>query len=187
MNIAPLINLGEIKDIIKEIWHDFKPIVFVNAYEQAVVFRGGNYLKVWNPGPRWRIPFIDTYHVENVKKDTFSVKEVTITTLDSVTISIGGEFEFYIENIVKSSVETNDWRSNLHDISQGIISSELEDIDWSEIRKKTVKNRIEKEIATRAKEMGIIADKFNFTNKSLSRAYKIYTENKKLPTDGETD
>jgi regulator of protease activity HflC (stomatin/prohibitin superfamily) len=161
-------------DLLVSGWDHFKPILFILEYEEGVMFRAGKFKKVLKPGWHYRISFIDDYHVENVKGDTMSISPVSVTTLDNKTISIGCEFDFYIDDIEKALVYTNDWRSNLHDICKGILSDHLEDCNWEDIRKKVIKNQIFKRIEKRALEMGVVIDNFNFTDKSITRALTLY-------------
>lgn len=107
------------------------------------------------------------------------IEDVNITTLDGKTATIGGEFDLIVSDIKKALNDTHEWKSNLQDISRGIISNELEDLNWDEIRKKTTKNAIERKIKTRALEMGITISNFSFTDKVLSRAIRLFgVENK---------
>lgn len=160
-------------DLIVSCWDHFKPIMFVLQYEQAILYRGGKYIKTLNPGWHFRIPFVDDYHLENVKGDTMHITSVTITTLDNKTVTIGCEFDFYISDLKKALVDTNDWRGNLHDICMGILSDHLEDCNWDDIKKKTVKNQIFKRIEKRADEMGVVVSNFNFTDKTITRALAL--------------
>lgn len=163
-------------DIIIQIWDNLKPVVFVLEYEEAVLFRFGKFHKAITPGWYFKIPFIDDYHPENVKDDTMSISPITITTLDNKTISIGCEFDFFISDVYLSLVETNDWRTNLFDICMGIMSDHLEDCNWEDIKKKVIKNQIEKRIAKRALEMGITVSNFNFTHKTITKSITLYKE-----------
>ncbi len=160
-------------DLLISCWDHFKPILFILEYEEGVMYRGGKLLKSLEPGWHFKIPFIDDWHVENVKADTMNITPVTITTLDNKTITIGCEFDFYIEDIVLAVVQTNDWRSNLHDMCMGILSDHLEDCNWEDIKKKVVKNQIFKKIEKRALEMGVVASNFNFTEKTITRALAL--------------
>lgn len=166
--------LDKLIDILLQIWDSFKPVIFVLEYKQGALFRAGKFKKILYPGWHLRIPFVDDYHTENVMFDTMCIKEVSVTTLDGKTISVGGEFDLNIVNYYKASVLTNDWRTNIVDIVRGIISDELEGRNWDDIRKKTTKNAIEKEIHKRGAEMGIEISNFNFTDKSISRVFKLF-------------
>lgn len=166
--------MKELLDWLISVWDYVKPIVFINQYNEGVVMRAGKYIKNWYPGWHFRIPFVDDYHQDNVMLDTMDIKEVSITTLDGKTSTEGCEFDLRIIDIKKALIDTNDWRSNLHAVGRGVLSSELEDRNWDDIRKKPTKNAIEKEINKRAKEMGIEISNFNFTDKSISRTFKIF-------------
>lgn len=161
-------------DLLIQMWEHFKPLVFILQYEEGVLFRGGKFVRVLKPGVHFKIPFVDDYHQENVKGDTMNISPVSITTLDGKTISVGCEFDFIITDIKQALVETNDWRSNLHDICMGILSDHLEDCNWEDIKKKTIKNQISKRIEKRALEMGVTVGNFNFTDKSITKALTLY-------------
>ncbi len=161
-------------DLIISVWNDFKPIIFILQYKEGVMLRAGKFNRILQPGWHFRIPFVDDYLVENVKLDTMQITEVNITTLDGKTVTIGCEFELYIVDIYAALIDTNDWRSNLHDMCQGILSENLEDLNWEEIKKKTTKNSISKKIEAKASEMGIATSNFNFTNKAMSSVYKLF-------------
>jgi len=164
---------GSLISWFQTMWDDAKFILFVLQYEEGVLYRRGKLIKSLSPGAHLKIPFIDTYHLENVKADTMNIIPVTVTTLDNKTIMIGCEFDFYIGDIIQAVVETNDWRSNLHDICMGVLSDHLEDCYWEDIKKKTVKNQIFKRIEKRALEMGVVVSNFNFTEKAITRALSI--------------
>lgn len=160
---------------LREVWNSFKPIVFIYPYEEGVILRAGKYIKTLKNN-NWylRIPFLDDILIDNIALDTMAIKEVNITTLDSKTITIGGEFDLKIVDIKLSIVDTHDWRTNLLDISRGIISDYVEDNNWEELRKKTTKNAIEKRINKRALEMGIEISNFNFTDKTIGRIITLF-------------
>lgn len=163
-------------DVLITVWNDFWPVIIIKDYEQAVMLRGGKFKKILYPGIHFKVSFLDHVFEDNVKTDTMIIKEVNITTLDGKTVTIGCQFEYTIEDIYKAMIETSGWRTNLHDICQGILSDALEDINWDDIRKKTTKNAISKRIEKKALEMGIATFNFNFTNKAITRAIKIFGE-----------
>lgn len=161
-------------DLIIHFGERLNPIIFILEYKEGVLFRAGRFVKILYPGWHFKIPFIDSFHTENVKLDTMSVKEVNITTLDGKTATIGCEFDIEITDFYQASVLTNEWRTNLFDISRGILSNDLEDINWDDIRKKTTKNSIARKIEKRALELGITVSNFNFTDKSISRTINLF-------------
>lgn len=165
-------------DLIVSAWNDFKPIIFIFEYKEGIMLRAGKFLKILKPGWHLRIPFVDDFYVENVKTDTMRIKEVTVTTLDSKTVTIGCEFDLRITDIYKAMVDTNDWRSNLQDMCAGVLSDYLEDLHWEDIKRKPTKNAIFKKMEKRAEEMGITISNFNFTDKVVTKPFKLFTDSK---------
>lgn len=164
---------AEVIQFIKDGWNDLKPVLFINQYENGVLLRAGKYNKVLLPGWWWKIPFVDSYHTENIMADTMDIPSVHITTLDNKTVSIGCEVEFKISDIHLAVIECNDWRTNVKDIVRGIISEHLEDCAWEDIKKKVVKNQISKKIEKRFSEMGVTLLYFNYTDKVLTKAITL--------------
>lgn len=164
---------AEIIQWIKDVWNDMKPIIFVNQYENGVLLRAGKYKKTMAPGWWLRIPFVDNYHIENVMPDTIDILPVHITTLDDKTITIGCEIEIKVDDMRMAVIETNDWRTNIKDITRGVLSEHLEDCNWADIKKKVVKNQIMKKLEKRFAEMGITLLYFNYTDKVITKAITL--------------
>lgn len=150
------------------------PFYVIHQYQEAVLYRGGRLIGPVKPGLHWKIPLLDTYSEDIVTIDTMRIEEVNVTTLDGKTVTVGCEFDVWIIDIVKAMNDTHDWRSNLKDIARGILSDQLEDKNWEDIKKKTTKNAIERKINERAAEIGSAIGNFNFTDKLITRAFKLF-------------
>jgi regulator of protease activity HflC (stomatin/prohibitin superfamily) len=173
---------AEIFEWLKDRWNDLKPIMFINPYEGCVQLRAGRYLRSLKGGNwYWKIPFIDDYHIENVQPDTIDIAPVTVTTLDNKTATIGCEIEIQVTDVRLAVLDTNDWRTNIKDITRGILSEHLEDCNWEEIKKKVVKNQIMKKLEKRFQDMGITLLYFNYTDKSITRAYTLLQREADVP------
>lgn len=164
-------------ELLIETWDDAKFIIFIPEFKEGVLLRAGRFKKTLGPGWHFKVPFIDDYFTDSVKTDTMKTDEVSLTTADGKTITVRAEFELRIIDIHKAVIETNDWRSNLQDVAQGIISSILEDLTWEDIMKKSTKTSISKKIKESAFSMGIETKNFNFTDKSISRSFRLFTSN----------
>jgi len=175
--------LDKILEFLLNLIEQILPCYVIHAYEEAVFYRFGKVYSTKGPGLHWKIPFLDSYSKDTVTTDTMRIQDVNITTLDGKTATIGGEFDLVISDITKAINDTHDWRSNLQDISRGVLSDSLEDINWEDIRKKTTKNSIEKKIAKRALDMGITTTNFSFTDKVLSRSIKLFGVEEKIKSN----
>ena len=161
-------------DLIIKFFGELKPIVFIMQYEEAVVFRGGEFLKVMKPGWHLRVPFVDEIQADNVKNATICIREVNVTTADSKTISIAAKFNCEIADIHKAKVLINDWKANIVDTGRGIMSRELIKYTWNEICNSDVDCKIGQLIEEKAELMGIRIWDFNFIDKLIIRGFKLF-------------
>lgn len=153
-----------------------KPWTVVNQYEEAVILRGGQYLKTLLPGYYLKWPLLDYYLMVHVKPDTFEFEPISITTLDGKTIIIGLVVEFEVFDSRLYITETNDTPSNMRDIARGEMSDFLEDISWGDIKKKTTKNALRKLLASKYEKMGVRVTDMKFTNKCEGRPYRLFSD-----------
>lgn len=163
-------------EFLLNFFEQLMPGYIIHQYEKGILYRLGKIKKLIGPGFHWKIPIFDSIVKDNVATDTMRIKEVNVTTLDGKTATVGCEFDTIIVDIAKALNDTNEWKSNLNDISQGILSDTLEDLNWDDIRKKTTKNAISKKIESRALEMGVKVSNFNFTDKAISRVIKLFND-----------
>lgn len=171
-----------IQKLLEEGWDYIKIFPIINKYEEGVLLRLGRPLKngksILKPGPHIKFPIIDYVHTAYVTADTMEIRPVNITTLDGKTSTDGLVVEYEVEDIYKYLIETNDPKSNMHDICRGILSSILEDLNWEDIRKKTTINAITRRIKEKCKEMGVRVKEVYFSDKCLTKAIKIFSEDK---------
>lgn len=169
MNIAPLISIDKLIDLLKDLWTDFKPIIFLNDYDKGVIMRRGRFHHVLTPGINGRIPFYDEYHVALWTTDTMATAPIHITTTDDKTISAVPVVEFTIEDEIKYLVYTNDARSNMHDITRSAVSDYLTDCTWVECKLKRTINAITRRVADECKKMGVNVSRVMLTDMCISR------------------
>lgn len=161
-------------DLLVSAWNRINPIVFIMQCDQGTVQRGGKYIKTLYPGTYLRFPGIDIIATTNVKNGALCIREVNVTTADNVTITIAAKFNFVIENVYLATIETNDWKGNIVDTARGIMSDKLVKYNWSDIRDGKATEEVGRLITARAKEMGVTAFDFQFTDKLTIYGLKVF-------------
>lgn len=161
-------------DWLKDIWHEvikfFKFWEIVHIYEKGVRLTLGRFPKALEPGFYWILPFgVHTVLSDNVKADTMQARAVHATTKDGKTVSISPAIEYKIEDIIKWIIQTNDAKTNLHDIMRGIVADYITDINWEECGKKTTRTAIKRELNKRIESMGAICNEVMLTDICISR------------------
>ncbi len=157
-----------------------KPWVVVNGYEEAIILRWGKYHRTLKPGTYWKWMIADYAMTDHVKPDTMEIPPITITTADGKPVSIGMIIHYDITDLRKFLVENNDSRSNMLQLGAAELSDHLEDIVWTDIKKKTTKNAVLRKIAPYFDDMGVRILDLKFKDKVEVRPYKLFTEREKI-------
>ena len=167
----------KIFEILAQLWGHFVPIEVIKQYEKGVRLRFGKLKDPdMNPGLHFKIPFVDEIVRVVVTVDTLEINPITITTTDNITVIIGAVLEFEINNINKYIIETNEARSNAHDICRGIMADYLTDRTWIECKDKKTIRTIIKLLTKKFEEMGIKVISLIFTDMCVTRSYKLFEE-----------
>lgn len=173
-------SLGDwVKDKLNEVYEYCRIWYQVDQSEEAVILFWGRYSRSLKPGIHLKLPLVEVGHSAHVKPDTMEIESLPITTVDGKTIMIGAGIEFDVTDIRKFLWENNDAPSNMRDIMRMELSDYLEDKEWTDIRKKTTKNAIQKNLQRRFDNLGVRILDFKFTTKLEVRAYKLFNEERK--------
>lgn len=143
-----------LKYLFEQFAHYILPFTIVRVYEGAVRLRFGRNPTVIGSGFKLKFPFIDEIHTCIITVDTMAATAVHVTTSDEKTITVTPVIEYQVEDSIKWLMETNDARTNLHDLTRGFVADYLTDITWDETKKKSTATDIKKKLNQKAQEMG---------------------------------
>lgn len=163
-----------ILEFISQFFEYLKPWVLIEEFEEGVLLRWGKYKKTLKKGIYFKFPISDFSYSAIVSTDTLEITNVNITSADGQTISTGFVIEYTIKDVKKFLIDTNDAKSNMKDLAKGVVSNQLEDINWENIRKKTTINAIKRELSKKYEELGVSVKDVLFTDKCKSRAIKLF-------------
>jgi len=160
-----------------QIWSQhLSPFVVLSEYESGIVLRMGIYRKYLTKGINFKMPLMDYTMTTIVTKDTYHVANVSVTTIDGKTISVGAIVEFEITDAKKFFLDVNEAHSNAHDITRGIIADYLSDCDWVDVKKKTTLTQIKNKLKPQMEAMGMNVTQVMFGDIVQSRVFTIFKE-----------
>lgn len=168
-----------IKDKLNEAYEYLKFWYIVDHSEEAVILLFGKYYKTLKPGYYFKCPIIEVGLSAHVKPDTIEIEPLSITTLDGKAVIISCGINFEVVDVKKFLWENTDTPSNMKDGIRMELSDYLEDKEWNDIRKKTTKNAIQRNIQKYFDTLGIKIIDFKFTTKVEATAYKLFSEQSK--------
>ena len=164
-------------DFLISIWKELLPFIIINHYERGVRLRLGKVKSPdLEPGIHFKIPFADKILTSIITQDTLNIAPVSVTTIDNKTISVGGVVEFNISDIRAYIIDTNEARSNMHDISRCIMADYLTDCTWEECKDKKTTRTITRLLAKKCEVMGIEVTGFTLSDMSMSRVIKLISD-----------
>ncbi len=148
--------------------------VIVDEFEEAVLLSWGKVNKIRTAGTYLKWPIRDYYLHTIVTYDTLQVDDVILTTSDRETVSVGCVVEYSIKDVRKFLIDTNEAKGNMKDVCRGILTTTLEEVSWTEITKKTVLNRIKKQMEAKFDRMGVEVIDVMITDKCKTKAFKLF-------------
>lgn len=160
-------------DLFKWIWEQFEhyilPFTIIRIYERGVLLTFGKYPRQLKPGLRIKVPFIQEILTDIVTNDTMQAGCVHVTTNDSKTILVSPIIEYIIIDPIKWIIETNEARTNLHDILRSVTADYLTDVSWEECKKKSTLTGIKNKLNKRIESMGAVVTQMMFGDIAQNR------------------
>lgn len=172
-------GLDAIIQFLKDIWDFLKPIVFVKEYELAYQFRAGNALKAWAPGPHFKIPFLDDFHLFYAKDDTIKTPSQKLTTKDKKIITISGNVLYYIdglEGVTQFAIAVNNPLQAISDMTEVAIARNVVNTNYEDCTNEMLMNEVTKDVRRDCKKWGVKILEVTITNCALSRSLNLFNE-----------
>lgn len=145
-----------LKDILKEFWTELKPWVVIDHYDRGVRLRLGKYSgKVLDPGPHWKLPFIDEILTVMVKPTTVDLTEQTVTTANNVQLVIEGAVKYEVKDAAKLLLEVNSAVDALADMTKGIIRNTIILDDWPAVNTEDFNELLTAQVQSEAEQWGL--------------------------------
>lgn len=93
--------MGQIKEFIEYIFNAIKIWIIVQPWQAGIRVRAGKKTKKLNAGMHFRIPYIDSVYVQEVRLRVVDMPVQTVTTKDERTITLNGAVGYIITDIEK--------------------------------------------------------------------------------------
>lgn len=180
-----MLGLERIIDKIFEIGGELFPFEVINHYDRGVKLRFGKAVcdktgkvKILEPGPHWKWPFIDNINSHMVKITTMDLSEQTVTTKDGQSIVVRGILKYEVNDVATLLLEVDSATAALKDMSMGILRNILINKNWSECNTPELGRQITEKIRNEAKKWGIKVEIFTLTDLAIMRSIRLLNSNK---------
>jgi regulator of protease activity HflC (stomatin/prohibitin superfamily) len=167
-------------EFIVSLGHDILPFTIVNQWEMGVHLRFGKFVKVVQPGIKFKIPFFDKIWAHEVITQTVHLQPQTLTTQDELNIVLKSIVRYHVYDVRKFLLNVMHASDVLVDTTQGIIRDIVERTDWNDLV--DVNDAITEEVAIIAENWGITIEKITLTDLGIVRTYRIMSDGQKQTT-----
>lgn len=163
-------------DVLLQFIYDIIPIYFVKEYNKGVQFRAGKFLKVVEPGLRWKIPFFDTYELKTVVTTTLSIPTQSLTTKDGKRIVVKAVVKYNIFDVKKFTLDVFDGYDAISDTTQALAKEIIMEREWSDCLDNKVDNIITIKLRASVKHWGIEIEKVTLTDLGLINSLRLFND-----------
>jgi len=167
-------------DLIVTFIHDILPWKIVNQWEKGVHLRTGKFLRVVEPGLRFKFSFFDQILTTSVITQTVNLKPQTVTSFDEKSVVLTTIVRYHIFDVEKFLLGVMHANDVLVDTTQGIIRDIVERTTWEELV--DLNKRVTPEVNKQVKKWGIYVELISFPDLGEIKTYRIMTDGGKEMT-----
>ena len=163
-------------DLIVTFINDFLPFKIINQWEEGVHLRYGKFLRVVQPGLKWKVPFFDHIITTPVITQTVNLKPQTVTSLDDKNVVLSSIIRYHIFDVQKFLLGVMHANDVLVDTTQGLIRDIVEDTNLDDLVGLTelVTPKVNKQV----QKWGIKIELVSFPDLSQITTYRIMADSK---------
>jgi len=163
-------------DLIVTFIHDILPWKIVNQWEKGVHLRTGKFLRVVEPGLRFKVSFFDQILTTSVITQTVNLKPQTVTSFDERNVVLSSIVRYHIHDVQRFLLGVMHANDVLVDTTQGIIRDIVERTTWEDLvdLNKAVKPEVNKQV----QKWGITVELVSFPDLGEIQTIRVMTDSK---------
>ena len=161
-------------DFLLNLKDELIPIRIINEWEKGIQMRGGKFLRVVEPGIRFKFPFIDHIWTAYTVAQTVDLSPQTLTTKDGKNIVLKGIIRYKVNDPKKYLMSVNSAKDVLVDTVQGVIKQIIENYTWgSDVE---LNDLITEKSAPVVKVWGIKVEQVTLVDFGIIRTYRLMSD-----------
>jgi membrane protease subunit HflK len=157
---------ANILEILSDSWSALTPFFTIPQYEKGVILRLGKYLRTVEPGPHWKMPFVDTWLSVEAVQTTMHVQKQTLATRDGVSVTTSAVLQYEIKDPKLFLLEVYEGIDAINDIALSEIKDVITNHTWEQIRLESeiLEKEIVKKIRRQVRAYGVHIKRFGFAD-----------------------
>ena len=167
--------LTKIVDALLNALDLFRFWVVLYEYERGVILRLGRFHRELGPGLHWRIPFrVEELRFVNVRRQTSTSWEQTLTTTDASTITVGFDCLIEVRSPQQVLLQMDDWTRVAYNATKITVARAVERVPLKEALNGSFCDDVRQAVEASLAAHGIGLLDFALTERCRSRAYRFF-------------
>lgn len=163
--------MNQIKDFFEYVFNMLKIWIIIQPWEQGLIVRRGKNIRKVDGGIYFKIPYLDSVYVQEVRMRMINLSMQTLTTKDKQTLTINSAVGYKITNIetlYQTLFHPEGMISNvaMSDCAEYVFNTNLVDIEPDKIEKIVLEK-------LNAKDYGLEFDYFKITNFAAVKTFRL--------------
>ena len=151
----------------------FKWWFVLQPWEQALRVRAGRYIRKFEGGIHFRVPYLDSIFKQNCRLRISDVPQQTITNASNETLTIAGALQYKVVDVTPLYMRLHMAEETLAYSVQSLVADYIAVHKGDECDPHTVQDAINETIVSSFAEYGLSEIKFLLTDYARVRTYRI--------------
>lgn len=156
----------------------------------GVKFKRGKIVREIKPGLYWWWPFVTETETTTCARQTLSLEAQRLTTKDGYTVSVRLVVAYWVEDVVKALVDTDDYDDAAEDLALDAVVEIISTNDWKWIHENLsgeVRNAVTRKCRGELKKMGLYVEKARIVDFTETVVYTMVGGGITMPVGEITD
>ena len=164
-------------DLIVTFINDILPWKIVDQWEKGVHLRTGKFLRVVEPGLRFKVSFFDQIITTPVITQTVNLSPQTVTSEDERSVVLTSIVRYHIHDVEKFLLGVMHANDVLVDTTQGIIRDIVEGCKWHDLY--DLGSVVTPEVNEQVNKWGITVEQVSFPDLGEIKTYRVMGDTQK--------
>jgi regulator of protease activity HflC (stomatin/prohibitin superfamily) len=162
-----------LQDLLTRFADLFKWWFVLQPWEQALRVRAGRYVKKFEGGIHFRVPYLDAIFKQNIRLRISDIPQQTITNASNETLTIAGALRYRVEDVTPLYTHLHMAENTLAQTVQSLVADYIATHKADKCDPHTVQVVINDEIRGRFQEYGLAECQFLLTDYARVRTYRF--------------
>jgi len=163
--------MNQVQQFLEYIFNSFKIWIIIQPWEAGLRVRMGKHIKKLKGGMYFKIPYLDSVYVQEIRLRVLSMPIQTLTSKDGKSITMAASMGYIINNIEKVyqtlyHPELTLVNMAMAEITEYIANTEASSISFNDIQEKIITKMNEQ-------DYGIDIQYYKMNNFAIVRTYRL--------------